>query len=118
MKDDQSLGVHERLVPSPLLCPVTFGEGRLFGLWDPASPTQGALGEWDDPDDEYRRRYRIRTSGHDGEPGSCTTVVVLPRNEVRDKLGVFEQVARKDGWPVDSPADASPLISPNTPSGY
>ncbi|MPY50717.1 GNAT family N-acetyltransferase [Streptomyces sp. K1PN6] len=102
MKDDQALRVHERLTGSPLLCPVTFGEGRRFGLWDLASLAEGALGEWVDPgsltvstekrlrlrlgaagreytrDDEYRRRYWIRTPGHDGEAVGTIAVDTWP----------------------------------------
>lgn len=98
MKDDQALRVHERLAASSLLRPVTFGEGRRFGLWDLASLTEGALGTCVDPgsltvtaekrlrlrlgaagraythDDEYRRRYWIRTPGREREPMGTVAV--------------------------------------------
>ncbi|MGI5374613.1 hypothetical protein ACQEV2_10270 [Streptomyces sp. CA-251387] len=50
MKADQVARVHERLAALPELCPVTFGEGRRFGLWDLASLAEGALGECVDPE--------------------------------------------------------------------
>ncbi|MFJ9586999.1 GNAT family N-acetyltransferase [Streptomyces acidicola] len=102
MKDDQALRVHGRLAASPLRCPVTFSEGRRFGLWDLASLTEGALADWVDPgsltvstekrlllrlsdagreythNDEYRRRYWIRTPGHDGEPVGTIAVDTWP----------------------------------------
>lgn len=98
MKDDQALRVHDRLAASPWLRPVTFGEGRRFGLWDLASLTEGALGTCVDPDSltvsgekglrvrlgssgrEYRydedfgRRYWIRTPG--GGYGTAGTVAM------------------------------------------
>ncbi|MGW0707639.1 GNAT family N-acetyltransferase [Streptomyces sp. NPDC002643] len=98
MKDDQVLRVHERLAASPLLCPVAFGEGRRFGLWDLASLAEGALGTCVDADsltvpserrlrlrlgvserehtrdDEFRRRYWIRTPGGGHEPAGTIAV--------------------------------------------
>jgi GNAT superfamily N-acetyltransferase len=98
MKDDQALGVHERLAARPELCPVAFGEGRRFALWDLVSLAEGALGECVDPDsltvssekrwrlrlrapgrrhprdDDFRRRYWIRSP--DGRRGPVGTVAV------------------------------------------
>lgn len=50
MKDDQVQRVHEQLAASPSLRPVSFGEGRRFGLWELASLADGALGVCVDPD--------------------------------------------------------------------
>lgn len=92
MKDDQVARVHERLAARPELCPVAFGEGRRFGLWDLASLAEGALGECVDPEsltvsgekrlrrrlgsdgreqrhDDFRRRYWIRAPGSGGGRG-------------------------------------------------
>lgn len=123
MKDDQALRVHERLAASPLLCPVTFGEGRRFGLWDLASLTEGALGECVDPGsltvsaekrlrlrlgaagreythhDEYRRRYWIRMPGDEGEPIGTIAVDTWPMGAgaLRVSSLYVHPVARRQG---------------------
>ncbi|WP_164904781.1 GNAT family N-acetyltransferase [Streptomyces cyaneus] len=100
MKDDQVARVHERLAARPELCPVAFGEGRRFGLWDLASLTEGALGECVDPvsltvssekrwrvrlgsdgrehrrDGDFRRRYWIRSPGSRNGSGPVGTIAV------------------------------------------
>lgn len=70
MKDDQALRVHERLAARPELCPVAFGEGRRFALWDLASLAEGALGQCVDPDSltvagEKRWRLRLGSAGRE-----------------------------------------------------
>ncbi|MFC8511863.1 GNAT family N-acetyltransferase [Streptomyces sp. NPDC057257] len=70
MENQQALHVHERLAARPELCPVTFGEGRRFALWDLASLAEGALGECVDPDSltvagEKRLRLRLGAAGRE-----------------------------------------------------
>jgi GNAT superfamily N-acetyltransferase len=70
MKDDQVQRVHEQLAAAPGLRPVSFGEGRRFGLWELASLAEGALGVCVDPDSltvssEKRLRGRLGAAGRE-----------------------------------------------------
>lgn len=124
MKDDQVARVHQRLAAHPQLCPVTFGEGRRFGLWDLASLVEGALGECVDPEsltvsgekrwrlrlgsdgrehrhgDDFRRRYWIRSPGG-GRGGPMGTIAVdtwpVGVGSVRISSLYVHPVARRQG---------------------
>ncbi|MGW3724028.1 GNAT family N-acetyltransferase [Streptomyces sp. NPDC000851] len=124
MKDDQVARLHERLAARAELCPVTFGEGRRFELWDLASLAEGALGVCVDPesltvssekrwrlrlgsdgrehrhDDDFRRRYWICSPGG-GRGGPMGTIAVdtwpVGVGAVRISSLYVHPVARRQG---------------------
>ncbi|MBZ9638743.1 GNAT family N-acetyltransferase [Streptomyces sp. PSKA30] len=124
MKDDQVARVHERLAARPELCPVAFGGGRRFGLWDLASLAEGALGECVDPEsltvssekgwrlrlgsegrerrhDDFRRRYWIHVPGSRSASGPMGTIAVdtwpVGVGAVRISSLYVHPVARRQG---------------------
>jgi len=104
MKDDQVRRVHERLAAAPGLRPVSFGEGRRFGLWDLASLTEGTLGACVDPDSltvSIEKRLRAGAGGDDRRR-------YLHRYEVRESEGELVFVASPGN---DSDSDLVPLLA-------
>ena len=104
MKDDQVRRVHERLAAAPGLRPVSFGEGRRFGLWDLASLTGGTLGACVDPDSltvSIEKRLRAGAGGDDRRR-------YLHRYEIRESEGELAFVASPGN---DSDSDLVPLLA-------